>query len=74
MEMVLEVNLMMLRSFRDHLGPCTICNYLGAKRYKKKYMKMASHSNLEIWSPFGPKTHPGPKNDLKMTEGSQNLT
>ena len=46
---------------------------MGAKS-SKKYMKMASDSNLEIWSPFGPKTHPGPKNGLKMAEGGQNWT
>ena len=51
----------------------TNCNYLGAKS-SKKYMKMASYSNLEIWSPLGPKTHPGPKNGLKMVEGPQNWT
>ena len=51
----------------------TNCNYLGAKS-SKKYMRMASYSNLEIWSLFGPKAHPGPKNDLKMAEGSQNWT
>ena len=35
---------------------------------------MASYSNLEIWSPLEPKTHPGPKNGLKMAEGSQKCT
>ena len=35
---------------------------------------MASYSNLKIWSPLEPKTHPGPKNGLKMAEGSQNWT
>ena len=51
----------------------TYCNYLGAKS-SKNYMLMASYSNLEIWSQLGPKTPPGPKNDLKMTEGGQNWT
>ena len=51
----------------------TNCNYLGAKS-SKKYMKMASYSDLEIWSQLGPKTHSDPKNGLKMTEGGQNWT
>ena len=44
------------------------------QKVKKKYMKMASYSNLKIWSPLEPKTHPGPKNGLKMAEGSQKWT
>ena len=51
----------------------TNCNYLGAIS-SKKYMKMASYSDLEIWSQFGPKTHSDPKNGLKMAEGGQNWT
>ena len=51
----------------------TNCNYLGAKS-SKNYMKIASYGSLEIWSLFGLKSHPGPKNGLKMAEGSQNWT
>ena len=37
-------------------------------------MKMASFSDLEIWSQLGPKTHFDPKNGLKMAEGGRNWT
>ena len=42
----------------------TNCNYLGAKS-SKKYMKMASYSDLEIWSQLGQKPTLIPKMALK---------
>ena len=32
----------------------------------KKYMKMASYSNLEIWSPLVPKTQPERQNKMAL--------
>ena len=64
MEMVLEVNLTISGYFGTikHLKrrKYTNCNYLGAKS-SKNYMKMASYSNLEIWSLLDLKPTRGPK-------------